>query len=255
MIYLLASVLSTFYGIANGLGSVTLLRPLLDIISPLQPESIALLCTMAALCASLICAFFALNHPLPFQPDDLLLLAVGGALGGVLGDLAASRFLTVLPKAEAVFLQNALLLILVALPLLYFKTLSPLLRPLGLSGTMVFPVAAVIGLLASFLAFGAEPLSLMLFFYLFDARNDEASAASLTITLCAMGGKLIIMLIRMRFSLPDADVLLWLLPGAVLGTLLAMVPRIQHIPQRSADMLLKLSLFTSLLNVAASAMG
>jgi len=255
MIYLIASGASTFYGMANGLGSVTLLRPLLDIIAPLTPVSIALLCTMAALCASLICAFFALSQPLPLHPDDLLLLAVGGALGGVLGDLAAYRFMTVLPEASGVFLQNALLLVLVALPMLYFKKLSSILPPLGLSGIMAFPAAAVVGFLASFLAFGAEPLSLALFFYLFDARDEEASAASLTITLCAMGGKLLIMLIRMRFTLPDADVLLWLLPGTILGTLLAMVPRLQRIPQRSGDTMLKLSLFTSLLNVAAAMMG
>ena len=254
MIYLIASGLSTFFGMANGLGAATLLRPLLDAVSPLSAASISLLCTMAALCASLVSAFFALSKPLPLSQDDLLLLAVGSALGGILGDLAAYRFLSMLPEVSGVFLQNALLLILTALPLLYFEKLSHSLQPLGLSGVMAFPVALAVGLLASFLAYGAEPLSLMLLFLLFDANREEASIASLTIALCAMAGKLIIMLIRLRFTLPHADTLLWLLPGAALGALMALPQPGRRILRRSGDALLKLSLFTSLLNVASAIM-
>ena len=255
MIYLISSGLSTFYGIANGLGSATLLRPLLDAVSPLSSSSIALLCTMATLCASLVCAFFALSQPLPLPQDDLLLLAVGSALGGVLGDLAAYRFISVLLPSSAVLLQNALLLILTALPMLYFERISPLLPPMRLSGVMAFPMAIGVGLAASFLSYGAEPLSLMLMFLLFDAQDNEAAIAALTISLCSMAAKLLIMLIRLRFSLPHAEVLLWLLPGALIGTLLAMFPLLQKYPQRSGSTLLKLSMFTSLLNVAASSMA
>lgn len=255
MIYLIASGLCTFYGIASGLGAVTLLRPLLDAVSPLSPSSIAMLCTMAALCASLVSAFFALGQPIPLPQEDLLMLAVGAALGGILGDLAASRFVAILPSASCVLLQNALLLTLVALPLLYFGALSPIIQPLGLTRMLTFPVALVIGMLGSFLAFGAEPLTLMLFFLLFDAENDESSFAALTIALFAMAGKLLTMLIRQRFSLPDAGALIWLLPGTLAGALLAMIPRAQQIPQRTGDALLRLSVFTSLLNIAASAFG
>lgn len=255
MIYLIASGLCTFYGIASGLGAVTLLRPVLDAVAPLSPTSIAMLCTMAALSASLVSAFFALGQPIPLPQEDLLMLAVGAALGGILGDLVAARFFAVLPASACVLLQNALLLTLVALPLLYFNTLSRTLQPLGLTRVMTFPVALVVGLLGSFLAFGAEPLTLMLFFLLFDAENDEAAFASLTIALFAMAGKLLTMLIRQRFSLPDADALIWLLPGALAGAVLAMIPRAQRIPQRAGDALLRLSLFTSLLNMAASAFG
>lgn len=254
MIYLLASGLSTFYGIASGLGAVTLLRPLLDTVSPLSGSSIAMLCTMASLCASLVSAFFALSQPIPLEQDDLLMIAVSAALGGVLGDLAAYRFLSVLPASAAVFLQNALLLTLLALPLLYFNRLSHALRPLGLTRMMVFPASLLVSLLGSFLAFGAEPLALMLFFLLFDAGNEEASFASLEIALFSMVGKLLTMLIRARFALPDAGILLWLLPGAILGALAAMLPRMARYPQQSGDALLRLSALMSLLNIASAAL-
>ena len=252
MIYLLASGLSTFYGIASGLGAVTLLRPLLDTVSPLPVASIAALCTMASLCASLVSAFFALSQPIPLPQDDLLMIAVSAALGGILGDLAASRFVNVLMPAHAAQLQSALLLLLLLLPLLYFSRLSHALRPLSLPRTMLFPASLVIALLGSFLAFGAEPLSLMLFFLLFDADSDEASFAALEIALFSMAGKLIAILIRERFALPDAQTLLWLLPGALLGALAAMLPRIARLPQQSGASFLRLSAFTSLLNVAAA---
>ena len=256
MIYLIAGGLCAYYGIASGLGAVTLLRPLLDAISPLPPASVAMLCTMAALCASLVSAFFALGQPIPLPQEDLLLLAVGAALGGILGDLAANRFFAMMPASACPLLQNALLLTLIALPQLYFTRLSRTLMPLALPRTLSFPVALTVGLLGSFLAFGAEPLTLMLFFLLFDAEDGESAFAALTITLFSMAGKLLTTLIRARFALPDAATLLWLLPGAILGALLAMLPPIQRLlPRRAGDVLLRLSLFTSLLNMAASSFG
>lgn len=252
MIYLLLSAASVFFGLLTGLGPTTLLRPMLDAVSPLPPASIAMLCTMATLGAALVSAFFALSKPLPLHQDELLFLAAGAALGGVLGDLAAWRFVSLIGAQAVVLLQNGLLFTLVALPAIYFHTLSHTLRPLSITRMASLPAALVIGLLASFLAFGAEPLTLMIYFLLFDAENDESAAAALTISLFAMTGKLITLLIRQRMFLPNADVLLWLLPGSLGGALLAMVPRLQHQSNRSGEMLLRFSLFTSLINMAAA---
>ena len=114
MIYLILGGVSAFFGLLSGVGATTLLRPLLDAVSPLAPASVAALCTMATLCAALVAAFFALNHALPLHPDELLLLAVGAALGGVLGDLASARFFAMITRESAMLLQNALLFTLIA---------------------------------------------------------------------------------------------------------------------------------------------
>jgi len=252
MIYFLLSAASVFFGLHAGLGPTTLLRPMLDAVSPLPPVSVAALCTVATLGAALVSAFFALSQPLPLHQDELILLLVGAFLGGVLGDLAASRFYRMIGAQAVVLLQNALLFTLVALPAVYFSKLSRTIRPLAITRMAALPAAFLIGLIASFLAFGAEPLTLMLYFLLFDAENDESSCAALTISLFAMLGKLVTLLIRERLHLPDADALLWLLPGALGGALLAMVPRLQHASNRSGELLLRFSLFTSALNIAAS---
>ena len=79
---------------------------------------------MTTLCAALVTAFFALNRALPLHPDELLLLAVGAALGGMLGDLAGARFFMMVTRESAMLLQNALLFTLIALPSLYFGPLN-----------------------------------------------------------------------------------------------------------------------------------
>ena len=71
MIYLILGGVSAFFGLLSGVGATTLLRPLLDAVSPLAPASVAALCTMATLCAALVAAFFALNHALPLHPDEI----------------------------------------------------------------------------------------------------------------------------------------------------------------------------------------
>lgn len=157
MIYLILSGVSAFFGLLSGIGPTTLLRPLLDAVSPLAPASIASLCTMATLCAALVTAFFALNRALPLHPDELLLLAVGAALGGMLGDLAGARFFMV-TRESAMLLQNALLFTLIALPSLYFGPLNHTIAPMNLSRLLSFPVALLVGCSARFLSFGAEPL-------------------------------------------------------------------------------------------------
>ena len=252
MIYLILGGVSAFFGLLSGVGATTLLRPLLDAVSPLAPASVAALCTMATLCAALVAAFFALNHALPLHPDELLLLAVGAALGGVLGDLASARFFAMITRESAMLLQNALLFTLIALPSLYFGPLSRTVAPMRLSRLLSFAVALLVGLLGSFLAFGAEPLTL--YFLLFGADGDEGAFAALTVSLFAMVGKLLVLLIRQRLVLPDADVMLWLLPGAVIGALLALWPIVRRGRSSLSTLLLRLSLFTSLLNIAAAAL-
>lgn len=253
MIYFLLSAVSAFFGIGAGIGAATLLRPMLDAISPLAPSSVSLLCAMTALCAALVSAFFALGKPLPLHPDELLLLAVGSAGGGVLGDLADARLYAMIPPGGVLLLKNALLFAVIALTAIYFKALSPVVRPLSITRLGALPVSFFIGLLASFLSFGAVPVTLSVYFLLFDAEDDEADTAALTVALFAMTGKLITQFIRLRMRLPNAEVLLWLLPGALLGSLAAiLLPALQRRMRSSPDLLLRLSLFTSIINIAAA---
>ena len=252
MIYLLLGAVCAFFGMSTGLGATTLLRPVLDAVSPLAPQSAAAVAAMATLCAALVGAFFALSQPLALPQEELLFIAAGAALGGVLGDLGASRFFSMVTPAAASLLQNALLFTLIALPSIYFGTLAHSLSPLILPRIYTFPAALAAGLAASFLSFGAEPLTLMLCFVLLDMENDESHLCALTVALFSMAGKLVTLLIRSRFILPSADVLIWLLPGMIIGALLAATLGSRHASARSADALLKLSLFTSLLNMAAA---
>lgn len=252
MIYLLLSGACALLGITGGIGASTLLRPLLDAISPLEGETLSVLCSAAALGAALVTAFFALSQPIPLHQDELILLAIGAALGGALGDLISARFLALVPARGALLLQNGLLFPLLALPAVYASKLSHTMTPLSITRMASLPAALLLGIIASFLSFGAVPLSLMVYHLLFDAREDESSIAALTIALCAMAGKMIAVLIRLRLNLPRADVLLWLLPGAVLGALCAMIPGIQRSLRIPGQTLIRLALFCCGINMAAA---
>jgi len=251
MMYLLLSAVSAYLGVCVHLGASTFLRPLLDAVSPLPPDSVSVLCTMAALSAALVCAFFALGQPLSLEQDELISLAAGSVLGGVLGDLISARFMAMLPDGGAILLQNGLFFTIVALPAVYFGVLSRSIRPFALPRITAGVPALFIGLIASFLSFGAQPLSLAAYDLFFDADENEASSAALTIALCAMVGKLVVLLIRRRFSLPDADALLWLLPGAILGTLAAMIPAFRKNNPRITGAVIAMSLFAALINIAS----
>ena len=133
MIYLLLGGACAVLGAGNGMGAATLLRPLLDAISPLDSASISLLCTAAALGAALVSAFFALSQPIALHQDELLFLSIGALLGGVLGDLIGARFFAMLPPRGSLLLQNALLFPLLALPAVYFSGLYRTVAPLSIT--------------------------------------------------------------------------------------------------------------------------
>lgn len=252
MIYALLSGICVCLGLAGGMGASTLLRPLLDAISPLEPGSVSILCTAATLGAALVSAFFALSQPIPLHQDELLFLAIGAGLGGVMGELIGARFFAILPERGALLLQNALFFTLLALPAIYFFRLEQSIAPLAITRLAALPVSLLLGICASFLSFGAVPLTLMAYHLLFGADKDESGIAALTIALCAMVGKMVVLLIRLRLNLPHADMLLWLLPGALLGSLAAMIPGIQKAFKHADRALIDLSLFSCAINIAAS---
>lgn len=252
MIYLLLGAVCTHLGICAGLGGGVLLRPLLIAVSALNPASVAALSAIASLAAALVGAFFMLSAPLPLNQDELILLFAGSALGGFAGDLLSARFYAMLVPAGATLLQNALFFTLLALPAVYFSVFSRTLQPLTLTRVAALPAALLIGLISSFLSFGAQPITIAAYYLLFDADHDEASCAALTITVGALGAKLITLLIRQRFSFHDPDILLWLLPGALLGAFLAAFPALRIKHRSLYDNVIKLSLFTALINILAS---
>jgi len=252
MIYSLLSFLCVCLGLSGGTGASTLLRPFLDAVSPLEPASVAILCTAGTIGAALVSAFFAISRPIALHQDELLLLAIGAVLGGALGDLISARFFAMLPVRGALLLQNALLFTLLALPAVYFFRLERTIVPLSITRMASMPAALMLGIIASFLSFGAVPLTLMVYRLIFDASEEECAIAALTVALCAMGAKMVVLLIRLRLNLPNADVLLWLLPGVLLGALAAMIPVVQHRLKNINKPLLLLSLYTALINIAAA---
>lgn len=252
MIYALLSGACVCLGLTGGVGASTLLRPLLDAISPLEPAAISFLCTVGTLGAALVCAFFALSQPLALHQDELLFLSIGALLGGALGDLIGARFYAFLPVRGILFLQNALLFTILALPAIYFSQLTKTVTPLAITRMASLPAALLLGIVASFLSFGAVPLTLMIYHLLFDADDRERSVAALAITLCAMAGKLIVQLIRMRLNIPRAEVLLWLLPGALLGALIAMIPGVKRALHGAGKPTIGFALFACAINMAAA---
>ncbi|MBR5287569.1 MAG: TSUP family transporter [Clostridia bacterium] len=248
MIYLLLGGISAYLGACTGLGSGTLLRPLLDAVSPLPPVSIAALSTIAALAAALVSAFFMLSAPLPIERDELILLGAGGALGGIAGDLLSARFFSMLGPSGATLLQNALFFTLIALPAVYFSVLSHTIRPLSLTRLASLPTALIIGLISSFLAFGAQPITIAVYYLFFDAEHEEAACAALAICVSALGAKLISLLIRQRFSIAAPGTLLWLLPGALLGAFFAAFPALRIKRHGLSGEVIRLSLYAATIN-------
>ena len=88
----------------------------------------------------------------------------------------------------------------------------------------------------------------------FDVLQTSAEVRAVSVRFSAQRRRRDIQQRRERLVLPDAGVLLWLLPGAVIGALLALWPAIQRRRNNLSVILLRLSLFTSLLNIAAAAL-
>ena len=185
ILYLVVSFVASVVGAICGLGGGVIIKPVLDMLGLAGAATISFLsgCTVLAMSA------YSVARGLARREKQLNLrcgtpLALGGALGGVIGKQLFSLVAAAFPNNDGVGrIQSACLALMTIFVLVYMlkreKVKTHQVESLGLC----LLIGLVLGLFSSFLGIGGGPINLVVLFYFFSMDIKTAAKNSLYIIL------------------------------------------------------------------------
>ncbi len=200
--------LASFVGAICGVGGGVIIKPLLDALSGYDAAVVSFLsgCTVLSMSAYST-GRTVFNKKLSGAGASKILIAVGGAFGGLLG----KSFFNILIESVGndhmvVTVQSAILFIITAGTLLYtlFKERVTKKSITALPGIVLAGV--ILGLVSAFLGIGGGPINIVVLSYFFSMDTKEAAESSLQIILLSQVMSLITSVVT--GTVPTVDIVL-----------------------------------------------
>lgn len=172
-------------GAICGIGGGVIIKPVLDFFHVADVSTISFLsgCTVLSMsCYSVLKAVKAGESRIDFQVGTPL--AIGAAVGGILGKNLFSMLSAMFPDPDRVGGYQAICLAAVTLLMLVYtcmKSRIPTFRMKNFAGCIL--IGAALGIMSSFLGIGGGPINLGVLFFFFSMGTKEAAQNSLYIIL------------------------------------------------------------------------
>lgn len=220
ILFFVVTLLASVVGAISGIGGGIIIKPLLELLAGERVEIIAFVsgCTVLSMAAmSLIRRRGQMRDGFELRRGTLL--AVGSALGGVLGKLLLDAIWRGQGSDGLGTIQSALLALMIAF-LIALMTRQTRIRALDMrSSAACALLGAALGMLGAFLGIGGGPLNLVALTYFLSMDNKRASLHSIYIILFAQLASLVMAFLQ--GGAPDVPpMLLWAsMLGGVLGAL------------------------------------
>lgn len=219
IINLLISFLSSTMGAVCGIGGGIIIKPVLDAVGLMEPSAIHFLsgCTVLAMTFYAVLSAKVTGTSL-VDRDSGTPIAVGAAVGGILGKLI---FQALLDRARGgnflILAQGWMLLLLTVGTLIYSlkKDKIPTRRLSGWAAGMA--VGGALGLVSAFLGIGGGPFNLVVLHYFFSMPTKTAVQNSLYIILFSQLASLLNTLVSGTVPAFSAAMLLLMAAGGVAG--------------------------------------
>lgn len=221
IIFFLISFIASLVGAICGIGGGVIIKPTLDAFHILSVATISFLSGITVLSMSCYSVGKAkLAGDLAIDMKIGTPLALGAAVGGILGKLGfelASGFFT---DKEMVGAVQALFLLLITIGTLIYTLKKDIIITKHTKNLIpCLLIGTVLGILSSFLGIGGGPINLVILYYFFSMETKEAAQNSLYIIMFSQ----LASLLKTFFTdtVPEFDTLLLLLMilGGILGAI------------------------------------
>lgn len=210
IIFFLICLISCTVGAVCGIGGGVIIKPVLDAFGMLSVAEVSFLsgCTVLAMTSYSVAAATLAKQESSIELRTSTPLAVGGAIGGVLGQQVFSVALSTYGNANMVgAIQAVCLFFLTAVTLLYTlnKDRIKTERIENLAGCTT--IGLTLGIISSFLGIGGGPVNLVVLYYFFSMTTKAAAQNSLYIILFSQITSLLKTLVTGK--VPEFDLLLF----------------------------------------------
>lgn len=201
------SFLASIAGAICGIGGGVIIKPVLDLFGLASVSTISFLsgCTVIAMsCYSVGKNILAHENRVDFSVGTPL--AIGAAIGGVVGKQMFSAIKAMFENANTVGSVQAVCLALVTLGTFFYTLKKAKIKTRHITNKAVCVlVGLVLGIMSSFLGIGGGPINLVVLFYLFSMDTKTAAQNSLYVILFSQIASLVTTLVTR--SVPEFEVL------------------------------------------------
>ena len=212
----LVCILATTIGGISGVGGGVIIKPVLDAVSGLPVATISFLSGCTVLAMTITSMLRSIGGEVKVEPRRGTLLAIGAAVGGIVG----KQLFDIVKDAggSAVSVAQQVLMILLTLGVLVYTMNRPRIRTLDVKNEAACVIIGLaLGVLSSFLGIGGGPINLAVLYYFFSMDSKTAAINSLYVILFSQGASFLNTILRGTVPEFQWPVLIVMVIGGVVG--------------------------------------
>lgn len=220
IIYFLVAIFATTVGALAGLGGGVIIKPSLDLlcqngIGNYDITTISLLSTFTVFSMAVVSIYRQIKSGFKIE-KQLVYLALGAIMGGVLGKGLFTLLVDGVPEMlasgiQALLLAGLLIIVLFKKHLPDYHVKNPI---------IVLIVGLCLGTTASFLGIGGGPINVAVIMMFLNMDIKKAAVASVFTILLSQFSKIITFAVTSGFSSFDLSMLYYMVPAAIAGGLI-----------------------------------
>ncbi len=215
IIFFIICFLASIVGAICGIGGGVIIKPVLDAFGVLSVSVISFLsgCTVLSMTSySMIKSKMSKDSQV--EQETTLPLAIGAAIGGVLGKWIFALLISGVPNQNVVGAVQAGCLLIVTLGTLIYTVNKDKVKTMQVGNAVACVIIGlVLGIMSSFLGIGGGPINLVVLYFFFSMKTKQAAENSLYIIFFSQIASLCYSVLTR--SVPEFDI--WLLVLMALG--------------------------------------
>lgn len=215
----LTVLIATVLGSISGIGGGVIIKPVMDAILDLSASTISFLSGTTVLTMTIVSLLRSRGGETKVDRRGTF-LAVGGAVGGLLGKMLFSFVAEGASDPSLVSLVQNIVMVVLTLMVLFYVLLKSRIHTLNVMNPVASTLLGLLlGVLSSFLGIGGGPINIMLLSFFFSMDSKTAALTSLYIIFFSQAVSFISTLIE-GFPPFEISMLLPMMVAAVLGATL-----------------------------------
>lgn len=221
ILFFFVSFLASVAGAICGIGGGVITKPALDATGVMGVAEVSFLSGCTVLVMAAISVYKSVRRKSLPDLKTTTPLAIGAAIGGILGKQIFEMIYQVVPDKDTVgMIQSALFFLTTVGTLLYHQKEQSIRTHQYKSITVCVGIGLLLGLISSFLGVGGGPINIVVLGFFFSAGIKEAAAGSLYVILFSQSASFLNSVVTR--TIPNVNIwfLLFMVAGGIAGGLL-----------------------------------
>lgn len=219
--FLVVSFLASVVGAICGIGGGIIIKPVLDATGVMGVSEISFLSGCTVLSMAVISVMKSLKRKdSSIELKQGTALAVGAAVGGVVGKILFQYAYVIFPDKEQVGAIQAAILFIITIGTLIYTIFEKRIQTHNIKNLVIsIAIGFMLGIISSFLGIGGGPINLVVLAFFFSMDTKTAAVNSLYIILFSQASSLINSLVCSNIPKVDLEILIIMVIGGVAGGL------------------------------------